>query len=243
MTNIFLLATIVLLAGVVRGYAGFGLSAVVVTAGSLFLPPAELVPLAYLLEIAASLHMLPSVYRDVDRSMLGWLLVGCAVGVPLGQALLLTLPADATRLALSALVLCATLALFSPRPLPLTVNRRFSLLVGLAAGLASGLAALGGLVTMIALLGVDYDPVRARATLVVMFLALFGYGTVVSALNGLTTVATVGTVLWLLLPLVLGIVLGQRRFSATSAARFRLTLLGLLSLLAVIGVAQVAWWG
>lgn len=245
MTNILLLATIVFVAGIVRGYAGFGLSAIVVTAGSLFLPPAQLVPLAYLLEIGASVHMLRSVYRDVDRAMLGWLLLGCAVGVPIGQQLLLYLPADGTRLALSGLVLLATLALYSPYTLPykLTepVDRRFCLLVGLAAGLASGLAAVGGLVTMIALLGVDYDPVRARATLVVMFLALFGYGTLVSTLNGLTTLATVRTVLWLLPPLFLGVMVGQRQFLSTSTERFRRVVLGVLSVLAVVGVMRVVY--
>lgn len=238
MTTILLLATIVFVAGIVRGYAGFGLSAIVVTAGSLFLPPAALVPVAYLLEIVASIHMLRSVYRDVDKPMLGYLLLGCAGGVPVGQQLLLYLPADGTRMALGVLVIGATLLLHSRRTLTVRVDRRFCVLVGLAAGLASGLAAMGGLVTMIALLGVDYDPVRARATLVVMFLALFGYGTLVSTLNGLTDLDTVRTAAWLLPPLFLGVMVGQRRFLSTSTAQFRQLVLGVLSALAVAGVAR-----
>ncbi|GIT72189.1 MAG: hypothetical protein Ct9H300mP28_20030 [Pseudomonadota bacterium] len=41
----------ILLAAVIRGYSGFGFSALTVTSLSLILPPAEVVPTAFLLEI------------------------------------------------------------------------------------------------------------------------------------------------------------------------------------------------
>ena len=50
-------------AAFIRGYSGFGFSALTVTSLSLILPPAEVVPSAFMLEIAASIYMLPLVWR------------------------------------------------------------------------------------------------------------------------------------------------------------------------------------
>src|SRR6185312_16834223 len=52
-------------AAIVRGYSGFGFSLLAITALSLALPPAEIVPSIFMLEIAASLHLLPSIWRDI----------------------------------------------------------------------------------------------------------------------------------------------------------------------------------
>ena len=46
-------------AAYIRGYSGFGFSAFTVTSLALILPPSEVVPTAYMLEVAASIHMLP----------------------------------------------------------------------------------------------------------------------------------------------------------------------------------------
>jgi uncharacterized membrane protein YfcA len=52
-------------AAVVRGYSGFGFSLLAVTSLSLLLPPTEIVPSIFIMEVAASLHLLPSVWRDI----------------------------------------------------------------------------------------------------------------------------------------------------------------------------------
>ena len=65
----------ILLAAVIRGYSGFGFSALTVTSLSLILPPAEVVPTAFLLEIAASMFMLPMVWRSIDWQILIWLVL------------------------------------------------------------------------------------------------------------------------------------------------------------------------
>ncbi|MEN8198105.1 MAG: sulfite exporter TauE/SafE family protein, partial [Pseudomonadota bacterium] len=51
----------VFVAATIRGFSGFGLSALVVSSISLVLPPAEIVPMTLLLEAVASLRMLPAV--------------------------------------------------------------------------------------------------------------------------------------------------------------------------------------
>ena len=74
----------VFVAGLVRGFAGFALSAIVVASMARTVPTVELIPMAYLLEGAASLVMLRGGVRDADMSIVWVLAIGSAVGVPLG---------------------------------------------------------------------------------------------------------------------------------------------------------------
>jgi len=71
-------------AAVVRGYSGFGFSLLAITSLSLFLPPTEIVPSIFIMEVAASLHLLPGVWRDIHWRSLLWLTVGSLVGTPFG---------------------------------------------------------------------------------------------------------------------------------------------------------------
>ena len=57
---------IVAAAGVVRGFAGFGFSALSVAGLSLMVSPARVVPAIFMLEILASLSLLRSAWRDID---------------------------------------------------------------------------------------------------------------------------------------------------------------------------------
>src|SRR6185436_12394234 len=79
-------------AAVVRGFSGFGFSLLAITALSLVVPPVVVVPSIFLLEVAASLHLLPSVWREVHWRAIGLLLAGCGVATPLGVWLLATVP-------------------------------------------------------------------------------------------------------------------------------------------------------
>ena len=69
-------AVLVFLAAIVRGYSGFGFSLLAITSLSLIFPPAQVIPAIFMLEIAASLHMLPAIWRDVHWRSLSILLMG-----------------------------------------------------------------------------------------------------------------------------------------------------------------------
>lgn len=71
-------------AAIVRGYSGFGFSLLSITALSLLLPPAIVVPSVFLLEVVASLRLLPEVWGQVHWRSLRLLLVGCVLATPVG---------------------------------------------------------------------------------------------------------------------------------------------------------------
>src|SRR5215510_6849047 len=83
----------VFLAAIVRGYSGFGFSLLVITALSLLMAPAAIIPTMFMLEIAASLHLLPGIWKDIHWRSLAPLIIGCAIGTPLGVWLLANVPA------------------------------------------------------------------------------------------------------------------------------------------------------
>ncbi|MEO7057375.1 MAG: hypothetical protein ABI281_02845, partial [Caldimonas sp.] len=57
---------IVLAAGVVRGFAGFGFSALSVAGLALLVSPAQVVPAIFILEVLASLTLLRGIGADID---------------------------------------------------------------------------------------------------------------------------------------------------------------------------------
>ena len=58
-------SALIFLAAVVRGFSGFGFSLLAITAISLFMPAREIVPSIFLLEVAASLNLIPSIWREI----------------------------------------------------------------------------------------------------------------------------------------------------------------------------------
>ena len=54
-------AVCIFFAAIVRGYSGFGFSLLAITSISLVLPPVQIVPSIFLMEVTASVHLLPQV--------------------------------------------------------------------------------------------------------------------------------------------------------------------------------------
>src|SRR5690242_20550350 len=63
-------------AGIVRGFAGFGFSALSVAGLALLIAPARVVPPIFMLEVLASFTLLRSAAPDIDWRWLGWLVAG-----------------------------------------------------------------------------------------------------------------------------------------------------------------------
>lgn len=75
-------------AAIVRGYSGFGFSLLAITPLALVLPPAETIPPIFMMEVAASISLLPSIWKDIHWRSLAPLSLGCLLGTPVGVWLL-----------------------------------------------------------------------------------------------------------------------------------------------------------
>src|SRR5262245_29391641 len=81
-------STAIFLAAIVRGFSGFGFSLLSITAISLLMPIKDIVPSIFLLEIAASMNLIPGIWREIDGKSLRWLMLGIKTGSgsrPLGH--------------------------------------------------------------------------------------------------------------------------------------------------------------
>jgi uncharacterized membrane protein YfcA len=231
---------VIFIAAVVRGYSGFGASALIVTSLTLVLPPAEVVPISLLLEIAASLGLLAQVWKDVPWRTVSWLMIGAALGMPAGFALLAALPADAMRVLISLLVLGACALIWRGARLSARPGTPAILGTGVASGIANGTAAVGGLPVVLFFLYSAAAVATARATLIVYLMIGDVYGTGVAWLNGLVTQEVLLRGALFCLPLSLGVWLGNRRFLASSPESFRRFTLILLVFLATAGLLRAA---
>lgn len=235
------MGTLVLAAGVIRGYSGFGFSIIAVTGLSLVLPPAEIVPVILLLEIAASTWLLPRVWQDIHWRSLSWLWLGVLIGTPIGVYLLASIPPRPMRMAISLAVLGLSLLLRLGISLKKMPGRGQTMAIGTAAGLLNGSAAIGGPPVILFYFSTPAGAAVSRASLIALFfgtdlLALILCGTQ-ELVNSQT--AVMGSVC--LLPLLIGIVLGNRFYTRSRAEVFRRRVLLLLMGLAVVSLARAFW--
>ncbi|MEM8662810.1 MAG: sulfite exporter TauE/SafE family protein, partial [Pseudomonadota bacterium] len=138
-----MVAAVMLCAGYARGYAGFGSSAVIMAALTLILTPAELVPVAAAMEVAASSVQLRGVRHHIDGRVLVLICAGAIIGTPLGVYALAHLPAEETKIALLAIILTISLVLLLQRTRALPLTSTVLSAVGVASGIVGGLAAVG----------------------------------------------------------------------------------------------------
>lgn len=240
-----LLAAVLIVFGaaIVRGYSGFGFSMLSVTALGLLRPPAEIVPTVLLLEIAASAHLLPAVRRDVDWRSLRWLLAGTMVATPLGVAALATIPADAMRIVVSVLVLAATVLLWRGFTLHRVPGPGPTFATGLVAGVLNGSAAIAGPPAILFYFSSPAGVAVSRASLITYFLGTDLAAAAVGVGYGLVTTTVVARAATLLVPLALGVALGNRRFVTTPPESFRRFVLVLLVVLSVLGLLRAVHSG
>jgi len=234
-------------AGIVRGFSGFGFSALCVAGLSLFMPPAQVVPPVFVLEVLASVSLLRGALKHADWHWLSWLLLGNVLCIPLGVALLALVDETPLRLIIGALLLLAAALLRSGWQLSLQPTRAVRLATGLVSGFVNGVAAIGGIAVAVLLSATALPPVAMRATMILMFLftdlyALAWAGIVPSETGGeLLGARTLQLALWFVPAMLAGIWFGQRAFVGVAPQLFRRRVLNLLVLVAGLSVLRALW--
>ena len=228
----------IFIAAVIRGYSGFGFSALTVTSLSLILPPAEVVPTAFLLEIAASLFMLRMVWRSIDWLKLNWLVLGILAGTPAGLLFLAEVPQDPVRFTISGFVLVACFLLWKNVRIRSEGGRIRLLVAGVFSGLVNGAAGIGGLPIVLFLLSGSIRAEVLRATLVAFLFCSDIYATLLSGSKNLLSNELLTRSALFLFPLVVGVALGHRGFVKSSPESFRKFSIGLLILLSLAVIVR-----
>jgi len=234
-------AAILVLAGLVRGFSGFGFAMVAVTGLSMIHPPAEVVPAVLCLEIAASVHLLPRVWQHVHWRSIAWLTLGMLAGTLPGAWLLATASPTAMRVWVSLAVLAGAVVLVQERRWTALMSKPAGVVAGVCSGVLNASASIGGPPVILYYLASPIAVEVARASLIAFFVVADLFSLAAMAGFGLLTAEVlVAAVLWLV-PAVVGVSLGNRLFHALGARHYRTAVVWLLAVLAAGGLGRAAW--
>ncbi|WP_206933290.1 sulfite exporter TauE/SafE family protein [Roseococcus thiosulfatophilus] len=157
------------IAGLMRGYAGFGTAIILAPIYSVLWGPLAGVPVMLLMELLVSLQLLPRAFRDADKRVIIPIGGAAALATPLGAYVLLAADPELLRRAIGGLVLVFGFLMLSgwryhgARPFGLNVA------VGTAAGLLKGATGMSGPPVILYLLAGPEEAKRHRANLILFF--------------------------------------------------------------------------
>jgi uncharacterized protein len=228
------MAVAILGAAYVRGYSGFGFSALIVASSSLVTDPVHFVPVVLIADILLTAQQVPSIRGHVDWPRVRWLLTGAVFGVPAGVWAVASIGTDQARAAISIYILCMCAILIAGWSFRSPPGTAPHIATGVISGLANG-ASVGGLPVAAFFAAQTMPAATFRATLI-------GYFTVMDLVTVplMITADTLRAVALGLPLMVAGIWAGTRRFTAASPQSFRLFAIGLLAVLAALGLLRSA---
>ncbi len=221
----------------VRGYSGFGFSALVITSAGLVVDPVPLVAALVMCEVALTLGQARGLRGNVDWRRVWTMLAGALLVMPFSFALIAGMGENTARIAISVLVLLLCAAMFAGWRFRSEIGVGGNVAAGMASGLANG-AAMSGLPVVVFLASQPIAVAVLRATLIV-YIAVVGTAAVPflwqTGLLRLESFVLLGA---MVPPMALGLWLGGRRFHAASPQDFRRFTLIVLCVLAGGGLLR-----
>lgn len=225
LATLFIVAFIAALA---RGFSGFGAALIFIPTASALIGPTIAAPLLLIADGLAALGLIPGAWKPADKRDVATMSLGCLVGAPAGVALLIYVDALSVRwtITIGAVVLFGVLVSgwrYRGRASPVA-----AVAAGAVAGLASGLAQMGGPPAVAYWLSGAIAPRTIRANLVIYFTVSSCFSGLSYFFGGLFTEPV------LLLAVIVtpiygaGLWLGSRLFPFASETVFRRICYGLI---------------
>ncbi len=224
-------------AAFVRGYSGFGFSAIFIAFAALITNPLPLIPVVFSCEMLMTVFQARGIRGEVDWRRVFALLAGAAVVLPLSVWFILSLGESTVRLAVSGIVLVMSLVLLSGWTLHRPIRTPGHVSVGMMSGLCNS-AGVGGLPVAAFMAAQPMPAARFRATMIIYLTGLDLITMPLLWAGGLVTWETAIGV-GLAFPLLgVGVWLGGRQFLAASPSTFRRFAVMLLLTLSLLGLLR-----
>lgn len=223
-------------AGLVRGFAGFGNALILTPSLSLLFSPAIAVPTLVLIDLAGTLPFVPRAARRASLPQILPLAIAAAVCLPLGVWALAVIDPELFRVGVGIVVLVLTGLLAAGwryRGQPY-LAARFG--VGGIAGFFNGIAGIGGVPVVLFWLAGSDSAGQMRANIFTFFCILATMTVVGFALGGLITATVLGLVVVGWPTYVAGLIVGARLFPLASERVFRRVALVLIAAVALVSV-------
>lgn len=217
---IFMLAAS-LLAGLIRGFSGFALSATVMASLSTVIPPLELIPVCFWLEALASVFMARGGMKNADMGVVWGLVIGNVIGMPIGLLILTQLDVEVSKIVALAVILSLACLVFVKVKAQFLATKPGLYISGVTAGIVGGVAAVGGMVVALYVLARERPAAQMRASLV-MFLLISEVSTgAFLFVYDIFTFESIKRVLVMMPLLTVGIFLGSFFFNPSLAKYYK----------------------
>ena len=231
---------IALIAGLARGFSGFGAALIFMPMASVFIGPKLAAPLLMVVDGVTTLPLIPNAWKRVNAQELGLLLLGAVAGVPLGTYLLKLSDPLALRWIIVALAIVMLAILLSGWRYRGQPHSSAAIITGALSGLFSGIAQIGGPPIVAYLLGGNREGDNVRATTIIFFVGTGVMTAITYIAGGLITTH----VLWLALmcgpAYGAGLWLGTHMFGLASPKTFQRVCFAMIALSVVLSLPV---WG
>jgi uncharacterized membrane protein YfcA len=230
---------IVFIASIIRGFNGFGFSAICVSGFSFILPAIEIVPVILALEVIISIFMVPYIWSKIDWRFVFKIILGIIVGSPIGLYLLKHLNPETTHLSVCLLIIFFSILLMKGYSNQKINNNYGKFFTGIVSGTLNGLTTLGGMPVALFLLTTNIQPAIIRGSLAALFFLTDIYAFTLSFFAGIVDMTTIYRVIPLIIILPLGVFIGNKFFVKSKEATYRKVVFYFLIIISIFGIFRI----
>jgi uncharacterized membrane protein YfcA len=230
---------IVFIASIIRGFNGFGFSAICISGFSFILPAIEIVPVILALEVIISIFMVPYIWSKIDWRFVFKIILGIIVGSPIGLYLLKHLNPETTHLSVCLLIIFFSILLMKGYSNQKINNNYGKFFTGIVSGTLNGLTTLGGMPVALFLLTTNIQPAIIRGSLAALFFLTDIYAFTLSFFAGIVDMTTIYRVIPLIIILPLGVFIGNKFFVKSKEATYRKVVFYFLIIISIFGIFRI----
>jgi uncharacterized protein len=239
LSQFLIILLIVLIASVIRGFNGFGFSATCISGFSFILPAIEIVPIILILEVFISIFMIPYIWSKIDWSFVLKLLIGIAIGSPIGLYLLKYFSPETTHLYVCLIIIFFSILLMKGYSNKKINNDQAKIFTGVISGTLNGLTTLGGMPVALFLLVTNIQPAVIRGSLAALFFLTDIYAFILSFFGGIVDMTTIYRTLTLIIVLPFGVFIGNKFFIKSKEQLYRKVVFYFLIIISIIGILRI----
>ena len=237
--EIYFIIFIVFVASIIRGFNGFGFSATCISGFSFILPAIEIVPIILILEVFISIFMIPYIWNKIDWNFVIKLLIGIAIGSPIGLYLLKYFSPETTHLYVCLIIIFFSILLMKGYINKKINNNQSKIFTGIISGTLNGLTTLGGMPVALFLLVTSIQPTVIRGSLAALFFLTDIYAFILSYFGGIVDMTTIYRTLPLIIVLPLGVFIGNKFFIKSKEKVYRKVVFNFLIIISIFGILRI----
>jgi uncharacterized membrane protein YfcA len=220
------------IAGFVQGLSGFAFTMTAMAIWAWTIDPQLATATAVFGGMAGQMFGAILMRRDLDLPLLTPLLIGAAIGMPIGVAILPNLDAHLFKVILGAmLTVCCTIMLFADRFPPVrTTGHLPNAVVGFVGGIMGGIGGFTGITPTLWYTLRRFEKIRLRSVVQNFNLVVLTATMIAYVVSGNATAAMIPTFAIMLPAMLIPWWLGSKVYLGMSDQSFRRVVLGLLAL-------------